>query len=124
MIPPIPKIAWDKLPSNESNQGSPIPTGKLFITVSVTPPIESCSSRALFISSKQTSSMLFKTGNDLFFKYFISSLIFSKLRSLIDPHCKMWVAIFIPTFSSACKTIAPAATSAAVILPEKCPPPL
>ena len=63
--------------------------------------------------------MLFKTGNDLFFKYFISSLIFSKLRSLIDPHCKMCVAIFIPTFSSACKTIAPAATIAAVILPEK-----
>ena len=47
-----------------------------------------------------------------------------KLLSLILPIELTWATIDIPLLSNICLQIAPANTSGAVTLPEKCPPPL
>ena len=114
--------------STESKNGFPTPGFTPKIAHSIVPPIESLSLLAFIISSLiEASKLVFINGSSFPLNEFNNSSFISvskKLLSFMLPIELTCAAITIPFDSNICLQIAPANTNGAVILPEKCPPPL
>ena len=125
------KAMWESRLSTLSKYGSPTPAGRPRIAVSRMPPTLSPSApaarMAAFIGSSTEASSSAKPS-PLFSSTLTcaaSAAVSSSAKGVSERPAQraMWVVMSMPARPSAPSTMAPPATSAAVIRPEKCPPP-